>query len=84
MEIELDIVEDLEEMQALLELQEGIEDRERHLGRERREYKMKERINIDCWDDVDFHGRFRLTKPTVLRVLQIIEGEIKFVGTEER
>lgn len=45
---------------------------------------MKQRINIDFWDDVDFHGRFRLTKPTVLRVLQIIEADITLVGTEER
>lgn len=26
----------------------------------RREYKMLERINVDCWDDEDFYDRFRL------------------------
>lgn len=45
--------------------------------RERREYKMFPRIDIDKWDDVDFLDRFRLTKPTVIKVLQMIQSSLQ-------
>lgn len=39
---------------------------------ERRQYKMLERIDLDKWDDFDFIFRFRLSKPSVLKVLDLI------------
>lgn len=41
--------------------------------RERREYKMFPRIGVDKWDDLDFLQRFRLSKHTVVQVLQMLQ-----------
>lgn len=42
----------------------------------RRQYKMRERIRIDTWDDQDFFMRFRLQKSTVAMVLEIIRPHL--------
>lgn len=36
---------------------------------ERRQYTMLQRIDLDCWDYLDFYQRFRLRKTTVVQVL---------------
>lgn len=45
--------------------------------RVRREYELFPRIGIDKWDDVDFLDRFRLSKPTVVKVLQMVESSLQ-------
>lgn len=50
----------------------------------RREYKLKPRINLDCWDDVDFVQRFRLKKETVLIVLELIKPALEFDEVRSR
>lgn len=45
---------------------------------ERRAYSMRERINLDSWDDVDFFSRFRLKKATVLMVHDIIRRDLEY------
>lgn len=44
----------------------------------RRPYTVQERISIDNWDDVDFAQRFRLSKSTVLQILELIRQELTF------
>lgn len=46
---------------------------------ERREYRILQRAGMNDWDDVDFFRRFRLTKPTFLRVLQLVGPELEHV-----
>lgn len=50
----------------------------------RREYKLFPRINLDCWDDVDFVHRFRLRKETVLVVLGKIKSALEFDEVRSR
>lgn len=50
--------------------------------RVRREYTMPRRIEVDDFDDVDFYGRFRMTKRTVLRILELIREKLTY--SEER
>lgn len=45
---------------------------------ERRQYKMMQRIDMEHWDDVDFFRRFRLTKPSVAKGLQIIRPDLEY------
>lgn len=41
------------------------------------EYHLRERIDhFNYWDDVEFFNRFRLSKQSVLVVLNEIEGQI--------
>lgn len=54
------------------------DDDENTLVVERRQYKMAERINMEYWDDEDFFQRFRLTKPTVAKVLAIIRPDLEY------
>ncbi|XP_055844234.1 putative nuclease HARBI1 isoform X2 [Episyrphus balteatus] len=49
---------------------------EENLRIERRQYKMLPRIGLDRWDDRDFIYRFRLSKPTTLMVLSLIEDSL--------
>lgn len=51
---------------------------------ERRQYKMMERIDMDCFDDSDFVYRFRLSKSTVMYVLQMIKSKLELIGDEQR
>lgn len=43
----------------------------------RRQYKMRVRINIDNWDDLDFFMRFRLQKSTVMMILDMIQSSLE-------
>lgn len=43
----------------------------------RREYRIMQRAEMNDWDDVDFFRRFRLTKPTFVRVLQLVGPELE-------
>lgn len=54
------------------------------LAKERREYKMLERINIDKWDDFDFQYRFRVSKTTFFLVLSCIERKLAFENPRSR
>lgn len=75
----LDELDALDERQRLLELlDDSSEDENEIAHRERREYKLMPRINMDKWDDTDFVNRFRLTKPTTAKVLAIIESRLQF------
>lgn len=56
------------------------EEEEAIVMRVRRPYRFMTRIGLDQWDDVDFLQRFRIMKPTVLRVLTIIEERLVFLG----
>lgn len=47
----------------------------------RREYKLFPRIEVDKWDDYDFVQRFRLSKGTTMRVLEMIRTDLEF-GSE--
>uniref|UniRef100_A0A6P7GTK7 Uncharacterized protein LOC114324683 n=1 Tax=Diabrotica virgifera virgifera TaxID=50390 RepID=A0A6P7GTK7_DIAVI len=49
-----------------------------HLVRPRRVPRFhNRRYQYNYWDDVDFFRRFRLLKPTVLSLLEQIDGEIR-------
>lgn len=54
----------------------------RHLNRQRREYKMHERIHVECWDDYDFIRRFRISKNSFAQVLQLVKPDLDY--TQER
>lgn len=66
---------DFDRLEYLLDLS---DEEENDLVAERRQYKMMERIDIEKWDDEDFFHRFRLSKPTVVRVLQIIRPALEY------
>lgn len=63
-------------LEYLLDLSD--DDEENTLVMERRQYKMMERIDMENWDDKDFFQRFRLTKPTVAKVLEIIRPDLEY------
>lgn len=44
----------------------------------RRPYTVRTRISIDDYDDVDFLQRFRLSKNTVLQILELVEHDLDF------
>lgn len=53
-------------------------DEEEYFERERRQYKMRIRIDMESWDDVDFFCRFRLRKETVAYVLELVRPALEF------
>lgn len=57
---------------------EEVEDRRQYLFKERRQYKMLERINVDKWDDVDFYYRYRMHKTTFFHVRAVLESKLQF------
>lgn len=50
------------------------------IGAERREYLMRERIQIDRWDDTDFVYRFRVSKCTFARILAEVRPALEFIN----
>lgn len=74
----LDVVDNcLDVVEAVLV---GGEQEEGHMGRQRRAYMMRERIQIDRWDDVDFLYRFRVSKVTFTHILDEIRSDLEFVN----
>lgn len=59
-----------------------VDDVEEEVGmaRERREYKMRERIEIDRWDDVDFLFRFRVSKCTFAQILAEVRPALEYTN----
>lgn len=43
----------------------------------RRPYRIFHRAEMGNWDDIDFFRRFRLTKPTFLHVLEMVEPALR-------
>lgn len=62
-----------EELMDIVEESEG-----RELVAERRQYKMMERITLDDWDDFDFVFRFRISKATFHRVLDMVKPDLDY------
>lgn len=44
----------------------------------RRDYKMRRRVQVEDFDDVDFFVRFRMKKESVFRVLELIEHKLTY------
>lgn len=51
------------------------DDEVRHF--DRRVYTIPVRATMNTWDDFDFFMRFRITKPTFLMVLQMVEPALQ-------
>lgn len=51
---------------------------QQHLVRERRQYKIFQRVHLDKWDDVDFRYRFRVSKTTFAVVLEKIRSRLDY------
>lgn len=65
----------------LVDLVEAVVDNgEDGMARERREYKMRERIEIDRWDDVDFLFRFRVSKCTFAQILAEVRPALEYTN----
>lgn len=54
------------------------DDDHEYMNKERRVYKMQERINLDKWDDFDFVYRFRVSKETFCAILLRIKHKLDF------
>lgn len=79
----MDLLREFDEFDRRLDFMDSSEEEEEeHFVAERRQYMMNERIDMNKWDDADFFYRFRLSKATVAKVLQIIEPSL--VYTQER
>lgn len=57
----------------------GDDDDNNFFHRERHQYKMNERIQINCCDDRDFVWRFRISKATFVRVHELVKVEFHFI-----
>lgn len=63
----------------LLDREDGYSsDDDQHLHRERRQYKMRNRIELGHWDDFDFQYRFRMSKESFNIVLGLIEPKLAY------
>lgn len=81
----MDALKWFEELEKLMNVAEELmeiveESEERELVPERRQYKMMERDTLDDWDDFDFVFRFRVSKATFQRVLDVVKPDLDFAN----
>lgn len=81
----MDALKWFEELEKLINVAEELmeiveESEERELVPERRQYKMMERDTLDEWDDFDFVFRFRVSKATFQRVLDVVKPDLDFAN----
>lgn len=81
----MDALKWFEELEKLINVAEELmeiveESEERELVPERRQYKMMERVTLDDWDDFDFVFRFRVSKATFQRVLDVVKPDLDFAN----
>lgn len=81
----MDALKWFEELEKLMNVAEELmeiveESEERELVPERRQYKMMERVTLDDWDDFDFVFRFRVSKATFQRVLDVVKPDLDFAN----
>lgn len=52
------------------------EEVDRREVRIRRPYRMMQRVNVECYDDVDFRKYFRMNKNAFFRLLDLVRDDI--------
>lgn len=85
--IKMNLEKWIERLQEVMDVAEELmeiveESEERELVAERRQYKMMERITVDDWDDYDFVFRFRVSKATFHRVLDMVKADLDFTNNK--
>lgn len=85
----MEIEEWIEELEEVLDVAEELmdiveESDQRELMAERRQYKMMKRITVDDWDDFDFIFRFRISKATFHRVLEMVKPDLDYENPRSR
>lgn len=81
LEASVDVDSDVERLlKSEEEIDSDSDSDEGNSGSQRRQYKMAKRIQVDCWDDYDFNYRFRMSKTTFVRVLEMVRSDLEHIN----